>query len=270
MSLADEYFGTTAQQDLARRARALFEVVKDDSRFTYYGRGVGIVRPQDGGIDLMSAVIALSGACHFAATEDDDVPQIEAALRDRGLSTTVFVRWTGGDETIARARVILAQTACPPDVTIHKLSADSPTEHLIKLAEVAETGGVLAPAGSVLRGQTRPGLGIVALDAHGRAVSCAGAAGFCHPDHPEYAAQCWWGMLATHPDRLGESLALILGAMALIEMRDRYGFASVMNGVVAGNAASEGLCKRLGLSPDGKSVVSAVDALMVPGGRITK
>ncbi len=270
MSLADEYFGTPAQQDLARRARALFEVVKGDPRFTYYGRGVGIVRPQDGGIDLMSAVIALTGACHFAASADDEVPQIEAALQDRGLSTTVFVRWTGSDDAIAKARDIVAQTAYPTDVTIHKLNADSPPEHLIKLAEVAETGGVLAPAGSVLRGQTRPGLGIVALDAQGRAVSCAGAAGFCHPDHPEYASQCWWGMLATHPDRRGERLALVLGAMALIEMRDRYGFASFMTGVVAGNAASEALCKRLGLSPDGKSVVSAVDATVVPGGRITK
>ena len=159
MSLADEYFGTPAQQDLARRARALFDVVKDDPRFTYYGRGVGIVRPQDGGIDLMSAVIALSGACHFAATADDEVPQIEATLQDRGLSTTVFVRWTGGDDAIAKARDIVAQTACPTDVTIHNLNADSPPEHLIKLAEVAETGGVLAPAGSVLRGQTRPGAG---------------------------------------------------------------------------------------------------------------
>lgn len=268
MSLADEYFGTPAQQDLARRARALFEVVKDDPRFTYYGRGVGIVRPQDGGVDLMSAVIALSGACHFAATADEEVPQIEAALQDRGLSTTVFVRWTGGDEAIAKARDIVAQVALPSDVTVHPINAQSPAAHLIKLAEVADTAGVLTPAGSVLRGRTRPGLGLVALDSNGRAVSCAGASGFCHPDHPEYASQCWWGMLATHPDRRGERL--VLGAMALIEMRDRYGFDTFMTGVVGGNTASEALCKRLGLSPDGKSVVSVVDAALVPGGRITK
>lgn len=270
MSLADEYFGTPAQQDLVRRARALFEVVKDDPRFTYYGRGVGIVRREDCGIDLISAVIALTGACSFAATADDEVPKLTTELQDRGLSTTVFVRWTGGDDSIAKARSIVAQVALPTDVTVHPISAQSPVEHLIKLAEVADTAGVLTPAGSVMRGLTRPGVGLVAVDADGRAVSCAGAAGSYHQDHPEYASQCWWGMLATHPDRRGERLALVLGALALIEMRDRYGFDTFMTGVVAGNTASEALCKRLGLSPDGKSVVSAVDAALVPGGRITK
>ena len=93
---------------------------------------------------------------------------------------------------------------------------------------------------------------------------------YVHPDQTLGRAQCWWGMLATHPDRRGERLAVILGAMALIRMQDRYGFTQVFTGVEPGNAASEAVCRRMGLAPADTSVLSVADAALLPGGRMTK
>ncbi|WP_417727085.1 hypothetical protein [Roseovarius sp.] len=151
-----------------------------------------------------------------------------------------------------------------------RLGPDAPAGTMAQLAGVALSCGVLPPSGAVLRGIRKPGLGLVALDQSGKGVACAGAASYLHPDHPLGRRQCWWGMLATLPERRGERLALILGAMALIEMQDRYGFDEVFTGVTPGNAASEAVCARLDLRAETTSVLAFSDPRQLPGGRLTK
>ncbi len=264
---ADSYFGTPAQQAMLRRGRAMFDLLRDDPRLTYYGRTVGIATLHD--IDLLHRLCVLQGAAHIAAVEADDATGLKAQAEARGLSVTLFARWTGTQSALDAAQRIVATVALPGDVTMHVIDATSPGAHLAALAEVAATCGVLPPTGAVLRGVLRPGVGVVALDADGRGTSCAAAAHLHHPDHAELGAQAWWGMLATRTDRRGERLALVLGARAMIEMAARFGTQGFMTGIQRGNAASEAVCARLGLRDEGRVTVTAVDPGAIASGKLT-
>jgi RimJ/RimL family protein N-acetyltransferase len=162
-----------------------------------------------------------------------------------------------------------AAHALPDDFTVVRIEPGTSAEKLALLAELALACGVLPPAGAALRGIGKPGLALLAVDADGRAVACAAAAAYLHTDHP-LGYQCWWGMLATAPERRGQRLALSLGAVAMLEARERLGFDEVFTGVEPGNAASEAVCARLGLRPEDRSVLGVADPNLVPGGRMTK
>jgi len=77
-------------------------------------------------------------------------------------------------------------------------------------------------------------------------------------------------MLATRPDRKGQRLALILGAMAMREMHVRYGIRRFFTGVQPGNAPSEAVCTRMGLRPKGRATLTVVDPTVLPGGKLTR
>lgn len=77
-------------------------------------------------------------------------------------------------------------------------------------------------------------------------------------------------MLATRPDRKGERLALILGAIALREMQRRHGIERFFTGVTEGKTASEAVCRRSGFAPRGRSIISPVDPGVLQGGKLTK
>jgi hypothetical protein len=156
------------------------------------------------------------------------------------------------------------------DVSIHVITEDSPAGHLQALADVSLGAGVLPVSGCILRGQRRPAVSVVALDAAGDGVSCAAASSFAHPDDPEFGRTAWWGMLATRPDRKGERLALILGAIAMREMHRRHGIGTFFTGIQAGNMASEAVCRRSGLAPAGRSILTPVDPTVIVGGKLTK
>lgn len=264
----DEYFGTDAQQALLRRGAAMYAALRDDPRYGYYGRIVGLFSPDQGPAGLLRALCHLQGASHYSRTPDAELPALRARFEAQGLCTTTYARWHGGAAALAAARHILDTTPLPDDLTVLRLGPDTSREDAAKLGAVALDCGVLPPAGSVLRGMTIPGLGLVALDRAGRPVACAGAAAYTHRDFAD--PHCWWGMLATRPERRGERLALVLGAMAILDMRERYGFRSFYTGVQPGNAASEAVCTRMGLHHDGFSIINVVDPAQLPGGRLTR
>lgn len=58
--------------------------------------------------------------------------------------------------------------------------------------------------------------------------------------------------------------------MTMLHMNTRFGYTRVFTGIEPGNAASESLCARMALGPDGTSVLSVADASQLPGGRVTK
>lgn len=270
MATAAEVFGTEAQRALLMRGSQAFALLRDDPRFTYYGRTVGLATPESGGPELLLALTRLQGNSAYGRVPEAELPHHIDAAQEQGLAITVFTRWEGGAEARATAEAILHNHPLPRDLTAERIDADAPPERLAALAEIALGCGVLPPAGTVLRGQARPGLAIVARDGTGRPVACAGAAAYFHPDQAQGRTQCWWGMLATHPSRRGQRLALMLGAMALCEMQDRFGFTEVFTGVEPGNIASEAVCRRMGLVPAGTSILSVSDADLLPGGRLTK
>jgi hypothetical protein len=265
-----EFFGSPEQTALLRRGHALHAALRDDPRMCYYGRLVGLSTPDDGDIDLLCNLVTLQGVSNYAAVPASQTDALRAQIEARGLVVTTFRRWTGAAKALARARSILDTTALPDDVTSHPIDTTSPPRHLHQLAEVATICGVLPPAGGVLRGRIKPGAARVATEPSGRAVCCAGAAGFAHPDHPTLGHETWWGMLATHPDRRGAKLSLILGAQTMLDMHRRYGAHTFMTGIQSGNAASESICARLGLAPDGANVLNVVDPAALKGGKMTR
>jgi hypothetical protein len=266
----DEVFGTEPQQALLRRGRAFHDLTRHDTRYTYYGRTVGLASAQDGDIDELHDLTVLQGNSHYATVSDDTLPALRDNALARGLSVAHYARWTGGAEALDAARAILDRHRLPKGLTPVTITPDSPPETVLKLAQVALACGVLPPSGAVLRGLIKPAVAIVALDERGQPAACAAAAGFLHPDHPDGASTCWWGMLATRPERRGQRLALILGAMAMLDMTARHGFTHVFTGVEPGNTPSEAICTRMGLARDGTSVFGVADARQLPGGRMTR
>jgi hypothetical protein len=266
----DEVFGSAQQQAFLRRGRAMYDLLEHDPRYTYYGRGVGLATPDDGSLDRLAALVALQGNSSLGTVPDGRLPSLCDAVEARGLSVTRYARWAGGTDALAAARGIVADTPPPDDLTLCQISPATRGDALEQLAAVALACGVVPPAGAVLRGVRRPGVAFVALDCDGRGVACAGAAAFLHSDLADDDGYCWWGMLATLPERRGARLSLLLGAMAMIAMYDRYGATSFFTGVEVGNSPSEAVCTRIGLRPEGASILVAADPSLIPGGRLTK
>jgi hypothetical protein len=108
------------------------------------------------------------------------------------------------------------------------------------------------------------------LDHEANVVACAVSSAFAHAGHARYGQQAWWGMLATHPERRGHRLSLILGAHALIDMETRFGFQAFMTGVEPCNAPSEAVCTRAGMSPGEFAIIACADPHALASGRMTK
>jgi len=266
----DEVFGTEPQQTLLRRGRAFHDLTRDDTRYTYYGRTVGLASPQDGDMDELHNLTVLQGNSHYANVNDAALPALRDTAVARGLSVAQYACWTGGAEALSAARATLDRHRLPKGLTAVTITPATPAETVLKLAQVALACGVLPPSGAVLRGLIKPGTAIVAVDDRGQPAACAAAAGFLHPDHPDGGTTCWWGMLATRPERRGQRLALILGAMAMLDMHARHGFTDFFTGVEPGNTPSEAICARMGLAPNGTSVLGVADPRQLPGGRMTR
>lgn len=267
--MADEVFGTAEQQTLLRRGRALYALLADTPEASYYGRAVGVLAADAKGRALLPHLVTLQGASNFFAVPDADVAGLQADMEAQAYATTHYATWTGGQTALAAAEQILADHALPDDVSLRVIDDTSPSDDLALLAEVSLTAGVLPISGAVLRGTLKPGLGIVAVDATGRPVSCAAAASFAHP-HSALADMAWWGMLATHPDRRGQRLALILGAHAIREMHRRYGTARFFTGVQPGNAPSEAVSGKCGLTCNDSAILTVIDPSAVADGKLTK
>ncbi|MCK8462658.1 hypothetical protein MUY35_02200 [Aliiroseovarius sp. S1339] len=60
------------------------------------------------------------------------------------------------------------------------------------------------------------------------------------------------------------------GAHALLEMETRFGFGDFMTGVEPGNAPSESVCTRMGLSRGDVAIMGCADPHALAGGRMTK
>ncbi len=234
------------------------DLTRGDIRYGYYGRTVVLSTPDDGDLDHLAALCRVQGYSSYGAVPMGNVDAVKAGLSARGLSPMHYAKWEGSDAALRAATTILAEHALPDDLTLVRLDADTAPALVASLADMCLECGVLPTSGDVLRGRVIPSVCLVAVDGAGRAVSCAAAATFAHPDHPSLGRP-WWGMLATAPARRVQRLALILGAMAMQAMHEVSGLRDFMTGIETGNAASETLCRRLGLAPGGNAIVGCSD-----------
>lgn len=268
MSVA-EFFGNPDQQALQRRARALWEVVRDDPRLMYYGRTVSIVQTLPESLELMRAMARLQGVCSSIYTPNDLAPGMFGTLAAEGFTTDRFEILRGGPESLTAARAILAENALPEDLTVEWMGPDSGADSMAALDDVTSSAGVLLIQGGVVRGLDRRSVCLMVREPGGRAVGAAAACACNHPDNA-FGHEAWWGMLATREDRRGQRIALVLGAMAMVEMHARHGFAHFCTGVRADNMVSWALCARLGVGPSDYAVMTAIDPTTFGAGRMTK
>jgi hypothetical protein len=268
--MKDEFFGSDDQRALQRRGRGLAALLGHDSRYSYYGRSVGLPGPEDGDIDHLAALVSVQGYAVYGTVPLNQVEAIKASLVARGLVPGHYDKWEGSRSAVAAARQIVATLSLPEDVTMLRLDASTANGHLASMAEMALGCGVLPPCGEVLRGLLRPAVCLVAMDRTLKVVSCAASSAYAHADHPRHGGQAWWGMLATDPARRGQRLSVVLGAHALLEMESRFGFGDFMTGVEPGNAPSEAICARMGLSRGQNAIVGCADPRALASGRMTK
>lgn len=268
--MKDEFFGSDDQRAVLRRGRGLAALLGQDRRYSYYGRSVGLPGPEDGDIDHLAALVTVQGYSAYYAVPLGKVEAIRNSMVARGLVPMLYDKWEGSGSAIAAARQVVATVSLPDDVTMLRLDASTADGQLASLAEMALGCGVLPPCGEVLRGLLRPAVCLVAVDRALRVVSCAASSAYAHEDHPRHGGQAWWGMLATDPARRGQRLALVLGAHALLEMETRFGFGDFMTGVEPGNAPSEAICARMGLSKGHSAMIACADPRALASGRITK
>lgn len=268
--MKDEFFGSDDQRALLRRGRSLAALLGRDSRYSYYGRTVGLPGPEDGDFDQLAALVIVQGNAAYYDVPVTQAEAIKTSMVARGLVPTHYDRWRGSGSAIAAARQVVATVSLPEDVTMLRLDASSADGQLASLAVMALGCGVLPPCGEALRGLLRPAVCLVAVDRASRVVSCAASSAFAHENHPIYGGQAWWGMLATDPARRGQRLSVVLGAHALLEMETRFGFGDFMTGVEPGNAPSEAICARMGLSKGGSAIIVCADPRALASGRMTK
>ena len=268
--MKNEYFGNDDQRALLRRGRGLAALLGQDRRYSYYGRTVGLVGPEDGDIDQLAALAIVQGSATYGAVPLSQAETIKTSMFARSLVPMHYDKWEGSRSAIAAARQVVATRSLPEDLTMLRLDASTADGQLASLAEMALGCGVLPLCGEVLRGLLRPSVCLVAIDRASKVVSCAASSAYAHEDHPKHGRQAWWGMLATDPMRRGQRLSLVLGAHALLEMETRFGFGDFMTGVEPGNAPSESVCARMGLSQGHFAIIGCADPRALASGRMTK
>lgn len=264
-----ETFGTEGQQTLQKRAWALWQLLKDDPDYSCYGRAVGLTQGRPDNIAKQVALAQLLGAAACEYVPDFDMSARDKALRDAGLSTDSYVMWLSSETTTEHARQAVRNRPLPDDLTVHVVDDDTPSDIMAQMDQVTQTCGVLPPIGQFLRGQIHPAYCILALEPSGRAVGASSSVAMFH-ERSDYADTCWWGMLATHPDRRGAGIASHLGALVLLEMERRFGYRKFFTGIRTGNTPSETLCSQLGFKASDQHVLLGIDPSVLSGGRVTK
>lgn len=247
----------------------LIRLLSNDIRFCSHGRGIQVVDYDAQAVDLVESLARLIGAsgCEMVPKRSSKDFQIE--LEKRGLRTDVIGHFIGNSEAISKARAALATRPLPADLTVEIIDRHSPGELVREFAEVSMAHGVLPPIGSVMRGISRPGFGMVAKDTNGRPVATAGAVRSRHPDHP-MADMVQWGQLATVPDRQGQGIARAMGALAILQAAKQLGARRFRTGINPENTASAGLCTSLGVRDSEYFIVAAMDPKAFSDKHVTK
>ncbi|SMX25745.1 GNAT family N-acetyltransferase [Boseongicola aestuarii] len=265
----NEVFGSPNQKQMQIKGEHLARLLSRDPRYCSHGRGVQIVDHGPQAVDLVESLAQLIGASGCEMVPKELCDEFRSELEARGLRTDVIGHFIGNSDAINKARTALATKPLPADLSVLIIDSNSPGELVRDFAKVSMLHGVLPPIGSVMRGISRPGFGMVAKDRSGRPVATAGAVKSRHPDHP-MADMVQWGQLATVPDRQGEGIARALGALAILEATSRLGARRFRTGVTARNTASARLCTSLGVCDSDYVIVAAMDPDNFSDARVTK
>lgn len=265
----EEYFGDAAKIALMQRSAALYQLVKGDPRFAYYGRLVALGGPDHETFDMIAALAKLQGAgvCYYFPKTAVD--ELFARLEDAGFKTDRHEHYWGGEEAFCAARQATANQGLPDDITVRRLDDKTPPALVKEVVGLLHSCGVMPVPGSFLRGQARPGITLVAVDGSGDVVASASSIVLHHRDST-HATDVFWGMLATREDRRGERIALHLGAMAIEHMWLNEGARGFITGVRRDNRSSQALCNKLVVRDTDWIFAQCLDEAMLGGTSVTK
>lgn len=265
----DEFFGSPERIALSRRSANLWSLLRDNPRYAYYGRLVALSDPGRDAAEILSAMARLQGGAVSYFYPARTAASLFAQLEDSGLHTDRHEHFWGGETALAASRKARDDFALPADLSVSAISQGTPRQLVGEVAELCQSCDVMPVPGSVMRGQTRQGICLVATDQNGRPVATASSFMIHHPSSPR-AKDAFWGMLATREDRRGERIALLLGAQAIIQMWERHGARGFMTGVRADNSSSQALCKKLGVNATDWIYASCMDKEVFGESSITK
>jgi len=269
MKSEDEYFGDTERIALAKRSASLWRILREDPRFAFQGRIVVLSEPGDDMVEIMVDLAKLQGGsvCNYFPIQNAQLTMAE--LEGRGLKVVDHVHLRGGETCLDASQAALINFTFPEDLSVVAIDETTSSEFVREVAEMSESSGVMPVPGWVMRGFGPEGIFLVAKNALGEPVACAGSF-LCHPKGSAKATDAFWGMLATRPDRRGQKIAFLLGAKAIIHMWEKHKARAFITGVSAENPSSMALCTKLGLSETGYCYISCIDETVFAGASITK
>ena len=170
-----EAFGSDAQKRMAILGERLLRLIGDDPRFCSHGRGIQVANEYSGALDDAVTMARILGITAIESVPRSEVPKTRKKIERQGLKSDVISCYIGGLECVEIAREVLKKRALPEDLSVRVIDRDSPSEWLEGFAEIALMHGVLPPIGPVMRGVSRPGFAMVAVDRSGVPVATAGA-----------------------------------------------------------------------------------------------
>lgn len=265
----EELFGSPSSIALMKRSAALWSLLKDNSRYAFYGRTVALSDIADDTADILCALARLQGAGVAYYFPKLSAPDLFATFEARGFAIDRHEHYRGGESAYQASRAILATHSLPQDLTLLALDRDTPGAFVAAVAELCQSFGVMPVPGAVMRGQIRRGINFVAVDGNGRPVASASSFVLHHPSSP-HARDVFWGMLATREDRRGEKIALLLGAKTIVHMWENEGARGFMTGVRNDNASSRALCNKLGVSDTEWIYAQCLDTRILGSSSLTK
>ena len=255
----DEFFGTQPHVLMMQRSRDLWMLLQDNPIYSNYGRMLSIVGSQgDDDAERLASLVRLAGAGSFHYYPADKADTLVGQLTEMGLSAGRWEKQWGGEDAYKAAKVIIANAVLPDDIKVVQLSEESSAELVRETAELSMECGVMPTPGLSMRGITYKGICLAAVDATGRPVATASSYKNMHPDSP-YADHGFWGALATHPDRRGEKIIGVLGAMALAHMWEQHDVRGFFTAVKKGNEGSMAVCAKQAILPTDWVAIAATD-----------
>jgi hypothetical protein len=269
MSFDDELFGDAEQLAVQRRALALWNLVCDDPRFSFYGRYVSVLGDLDESLDWLMSLARVQGVSVAQFFPSTRYQVARARMEGERLKPARWELLYGREVAVKTAQDLVASRTLPQDMTLEEVTIETPAARLEETAALMAGADLMPIPGALMRGRVKPGVMLLARDHFGAVIATATARMIFH-DKSHRAKDAFWGLLATREDHRGKGLALYLGAQALVMAIERFGAMGFFAGVAADNEASNALCARLGIGSSDFVGLACSDPEIFSRGSITK
>ncbi len=269
MSDTGEYFGSAEQISLMQRGQKLWQLMKDNPAYSFYGRMVSLCDPKDDAVYKMLSLASLQGAASCQYYPIDQADKFCSELKAHGMNASRYEQCRGEKPALDISRKVLSEHQLPDDLSVVVLDQRSSTKLVSEVAKVSLACGVMPVPGSAMRGISREGVCLAAVDCAGKVVATASSYLSNHPNSTR-AKDAFWGMLATDEARRGERIGLILGAQSIVWMWENLGACSFNTGITADNASSMALCGKLGVVPSQWTFIACIDPEAMGSGSVTR